>query len=56
MSYEDATAEIFDVSRGRRLAFLEGHKEPVCGAVLLPDGKTAATASYDQAVKQVVGR
>jgi serine/threonine protein kinase/class 3 adenylate cyclase/WD40 repeat protein len=29
VGYEDKTAEIFEVSSGRRLAFLQGHKAPV---------------------------
>jgi WD40 repeat protein/serine/threonine protein kinase len=49
--YEDSTAEIFDTATGRRLAFLEGAKGPICGAVSLPDGRTAATADFDQDVK-----
>ena len=49
--YEDGTAEIFDTATGRRLGFLEGAKGPICGAVLLPDGRTAATADFAQDVK-----
>ncbi|MGO9203610.1 MAG: WD40 repeat domain-containing protein, partial [Limisphaerales bacterium] len=49
--YEDGTAEIFDTTTGRRLGFLEGAKGPICGAVLLPDGRTAATADFAQDVK-----
>ena len=49
--YEDNTAEIFDTATGRRLAFLEGAKGPICGAVSLPDGRTAATADFSQDVK-----
>src|SRR5262249_2942929 len=51
VGYEDDTAELFDVPGGKRLALLRGHKSPVCGAILLPDSKTAVTASYDQALK-----
>ena len=51
VSYEDGTAEIFDTATGRRWAFLQGAKEPISGAVLLPDGKTAATADFTQDVK-----
>jgi len=50
-SYEDSTAEIFDTATGRRLAFLEGAKGGICGAVLLPDRRTAATADWAQDVK-----
>jgi WD40 repeat protein/serine/threonine protein kinase len=50
-SYEDSTAEIFDTATGRRLGFLQGAKGPIIGAVLLPDGKTAATADFTQDVK-----
>jgi WD40 repeat protein len=49
--YEDGTAEIFDTATGRRLGFLKGAKGPIIGAVILPDGKTAATADYTQDVK-----
>jgi len=51
VGYEDNTAELIDVRGGTRLCLLEGHKNPVCGAMLLPDGKTAVTASLDQSVK-----
>lgn len=51
VGYEDDIAALFDVLGGKGLALLQGHKSPVCGAMLLPDGKTAVTASYDQAVK-----
>jgi WD40 repeat protein len=51
VGYQDDCAEIIDVAQGSRLAFLKGHKGAVAGVMLLPDGKTAATASYDQAVK-----
>jgi WD40 repeat protein/serine/threonine protein kinase len=50
-SYEDNTAEIFDTATGRRLGLLEGAKFVICGAVLLPDGRTAATADMSQDVK-----
>jgi WD40 repeat protein/serine/threonine protein kinase len=50
-SYEDNTAEIFDTATGRRLGLLEGAKGLICGAVLLPDGRTAATADICQDVK-----
>ena len=33
------------------MGLLEGAKGPICGAVLLPDGKTAATADFSQDVK-----
>ena len=49
--YEDGAAEIFDTATGRRLALLEGAKGGICGAVLLPDGRTAATADFAQDVK-----
>ena len=48
---EDLTAEIFDTATGRRLAFLEGAKGGITGVVLLPDGRTAATADVAQDVK-----
>jgi WD40 repeat protein/serine/threonine protein kinase len=51
VGHNDKTAEIFEVSSGRRLAFLQGHKAAVTGAILLADRETVATASYDQAVK-----
>jgi WD40 repeat protein/serine/threonine protein kinase len=51
VGYEDDIAELFDVRGGKRLALLRGHKAGVCGAILLPDGKTAVTASFDQSVK-----
>ena len=51
VGYEDDFAELFDVHGGKRLALLRGHKAPVSGAMLLPDGRTAVTASYDQSVK-----
>ena len=38
----------FDTTTGRRLGFLEGTKAPICSAVLLADGKTAATTDYVQ--------
>src|SRR5208282_1181072 len=50
-SYVNGTAEIFDIATGRRLGFLEGAKGGICGAVLLPDGRTAATADFAQDVK-----
>jgi WD40 repeat protein len=49
--YEDMTAEIFDTATGRPLAFLEGAKAGITGVVLLPDGRTAATADAAQDVK-----
>jgi len=51
VSYEDGTAEIFDTATGRRWAFLQKAKEAIIGTVLLPDGKTAATADFTQDVK-----
>jgi WD40 repeat protein/serine/threonine protein kinase len=50
--YGDSTAEIFDTATGRRLGFLEGAKGPMYGGVvLLPDGRTVATADGAQDVK-----
>ena len=46
VGYEDQTAEIFEVSSGRRLAFLQGHKGPVTGAILLGNRETVATTSW----------
>ncbi len=50
-SYSEGMAEIFDTATGRRLGFLGGAKPTICGAVLLPDGTTAATGDFDQDVK-----
>jgi WD40 repeat protein len=51
IGYEDGTAELLDASTGHRLSLFGQHKAPIAGAALLPDGKTAVTASYDQTVK-----
>jgi WD40 repeat protein len=51
IGYGDGTAELLDADTGRRLSLFGQHKSAVNGVVLLPDTKTAVTASNDQTVK-----
>jgi WD40 repeat protein len=47
----DPVIRLWDVASGRELGRLEGHSAGIHQLLFLPDGKTLASASYDQTIR-----